>query len=133
MKNFFWLFVSLLFFLFVCVNFFVELEDEDVLEDEDKEIVYNIFRGFELEELYYLKGSSYGLWVVLVEGDNGLFYVSDQWGDLYQFQIFEIGVILDFMMVDSVDLEIGRVYGLLWVFNSFYVSVNVKWEDDEGE
>lgn len=133
MKNPFWLLVSLLFLLSACANPDVESEQDATSEDEEKEIVYDIPKGFELEELYHPKGSSHGSWVALAEGDNGLFYASDQWGDLYQFQIPEVGATLDSTMVDSVDLEIGRAHGLLWAFNSLYVSVNAKWEDDDGE
>lgn len=133
MKNPFWLLVSLLFLLPACTQVAEDLEEDPTSEDEDKEIVYDIPEGFELEELYHPKGSSHGSWVALAEGENGLFYASDQWGDLYQFQIPEIGATLDSTMVDSVDLEIGRAHGLLWAFNSLYVSVNAKWEDDDGE
>lgn len=133
MKNPFWLLVSLLFLLPACSNVSEDSAEDADSEDEEKEIVYDIPKGFELEELYHPKGSSHGSWVALAEGENGLFYASDQWGDLYQFQIPEVGATLDSTMVDSVDLEIGRAHGLLWAFNSLYVSVNAKWEDDDGE
>lgn len=134
MKNPLWLLVSLLFFLPACTNSPAEETEELATEsEEDKEIVYTIPEGFELEELYHPKGHSHGSWVALAEGENGRFYASDQQGDLYQFQIPEIGATLDSTMVDSIDLEIGRAHGLLWAFNSLYVSVNASWEDDDGE
>ncbi len=133
MKNPFWLLVSLLFLLPACTNVAEEPESATDADEEDKEIVYEIPEGFELEELYHPKGHSHGSWVALAEGENGLFYASDQWGDLYQFQMPAIGATLDSTMVDSVDLDIGRAHGLLWAFNSLYVSVNAKWEDDDGE
>jgi len=133
MKNPFWLLVSLIFLLPACTNTPTEEVEESADSEEEKEIVYEIPEGFELEELYHPKGHSHGSWVALAEGENGQFYASDQWGDLYQFQIPEIGAKLDSTMVDSVDLEIGRAHGLLWAFNSLYVSVNARWEDDEGK
>jgi len=39
---------------------------------------------------------------------------------------------MDSTQVDSVDLEIGHAHGLLWAFNSLYVAVNERWEDEDG-
>lgn len=134
MKNLFWLLLSLVLFLPACTNSTAEDTEEARTEtEEEKEIVYDIPQGFELEELYHPKAHSHGSWVALAEGENGKFYASDQNGDLYQFQIPAIGATLDSTMVDSIDLEIGRAQGLLWAFNSLYVSVNARWEDEDGE
>lgn len=133
MKNPFWLLVSLIFLLPACTNTPTEEVEESADSEEEKEIVYEIPEGFELEELYHPKGHSHGSWVSLAEGENGTFYASDQGGDLYQFKVPAVGQLLDSTMVDSVDLEIGHAQGLLWAFNSLYVSVNARWEDQEGE
>lgn len=106
---------------------------EDPEEEEEKEIVYNIPPGFELEELYLPKESNDGSWVALAEGKDGIFYSSDQNGDLYQFKVPPVGQVMDSTQVDSIDLEIGHAHGLLWAFNSLYVSVNDRWEDSEGK
>ncbi|WP_170110541.1 c-type cytochrome [Flavilitoribacter nigricans] len=108
------------------------LADEDG-EEEQKEIVYNIPEGFELEILFSPQESNQGSWVSLAEGENGTFYSSDQNGDLYQFKIPPVGSVLDSTQVDSIDLDIGHAQGLLWAFNSLYVSVNDRWEDSDGE
>lgn len=105
-------------------------EDED---EEEKEIVYNIPDGFELEILFSPQESNQGSWVALAEGENGIFYSSDQNGDLYQFKAPPVGSVLDSTQVDSIDLDIGHAHGLLWAFNSLYVSVNDRWEDSEGK
>lgn len=102
-------------------------------DDEEKEIVYNIPDGFELEILFSPQESNQGSWVALAEGENGTFYSSDQNGDLYQFKVPAVGSVLDSTEVDSIDLDIGHAHGLLWAFNSLYVSVNDRWEDSEGE
>lgn len=105
-------------------------ENED---EENKEIVYNIPDDFELEILYQPQASNDGSWVALAEGANGVFYSSDQNGDLYQFKVPPVGQVMDSTQVDSVDLDIGHAHGLLWAFNSLYVSVNDRWEDREGK
>ncbi|MCB0630052.1 MAG: c-type cytochrome [Lewinella sp.] len=102
-------------------------------EDEPKEIVYNIPPNFELEILYSPLENNDGSWVALAEGENGMFYASDQNGDLYQFKIPPVGEVLDSTQVDTIDLDIGHAHGLLWAFNSLYVSVNERWEDGDGE
>lgn len=102
-------------------------------DDEEKEIVYNIPDGFELEILFSPQESNQGSWVALAEGENGTFYSSDQNGDLYQFKAPPVGATLDSTQVDSIDLDIGHAHGLLWAFNSLYVSVNERWEDGNGK
>lgn len=132
MKNLYWMLLGMLFIFAACTESTeTDLTEEE--EDENKEIVYNIPSGFELEELYHPKGHEHGSWVSLAEGENGTFYASDQGGDLYQFKIPAVGQLLDSTMVDSVDLEIGHAQGLLWAFNSLYVSVNARWEYNDGD
>lgn len=87
--------------------------------------------GFQLETLYSPGLHDQGSWVALAEGDQGRMYVSDQFGKLYQFPIPEKGAKLNPADVDSINLDIGYANGLLWAFNSLYVSINKR--EEEGE
>lgn len=102
-------------------------------DEENKEIVYNVPSGFELDILYSPSESNDGSWVALAEGPDGTFFASDQYGALYHFKVPPVGEVLDSTQVDTIALEIGHAHGLLWAFNSLYVSVNDRWEDGEGK
>ena len=95
--------LSLLILLFTCSN--PENTNSDSPEnDEGAEVdttEYNIPEGFELEKLYYPSSHNQGTWVSLAEGANGIFYASDQRGDLYQFKMPTIGAVIDSINVDS--------------------------------
>lgn len=96
------------------------------------DIQYNIPEGYELDILFAPKKSGKGSWVALAEGANGTFYASDQFGDLYQFQVPEVGAVLDSNDIQAIPLEIGKAQGLLWVKDRLYVSVNGPWKDRDG-
>lgn len=130
MKSTFWPLLVLLLLISACGT----APEEDLTEEDEekKEIVYNIPDGFELEILYSPNENNDGSWVSLAEGENGMFYASDQNGNLYQFKIPAAGQVLDSTLVDTVPLNIGHAHGLLWAFNSLYVSVNDRWEDGNG-
>jgi len=98
--------------------------------EEEQTIQYNVPEGYRLEVLYAPKDHEHGSWVSLAEAPDGQLYASDQWGDLYQFPIPASGEILDSTQVQRVPLDIGNAQGLLWAFNSLYVSVNERWEQD---
>lgn len=102
-------------------------------DTDDDTVQISVPEGFELEELYRPSDHDQGTWVALAEGENGMFYASDQKGDLYQFKMPAVGSVLDSTQVDSVDLEIGRAHGLLWAFNSLYVAVNRDWPEEGDE
>lgn len=95
--------------------------------DQASTISYNLPEGYELEVLYAPKEHQHGSWVSLAEAPGGIMYASDQWGDLYQFPIPAIGETLDTTQVQPLPLDIGNAQGLLWAFNSLYVSVNERW------
>jgi len=101
-------------------------------DEKEKEITYEIPPGFELELLFSPKENNRGSWVSLAEGEDGIFYAGDQHGALYQFRVPAPGGVLDSTQVDTIALEIGHAQGLLWAFNSLYVSVNDRWEDPAG-
>ena len=80
--------------------------------------------GFEIERLYSPAHHDRGSWVSLAQDDEGTFFACDQYGDLYTFEAPAIGDTLDSLAVAPVNLEIGYAQGLLWAFNSLYISVN---------
>lgn len=98
--------------------------------EESSANTISIPAGFELDTLYSPGIHNQGSWVALAEGENGKMYSSDQYGNLYQFEMPAKGEKLDPAKVDSIDLDIGEANGLLWAFNSLYVSVNKGWKDE---
>lgn len=93
--------------------------------------VYNIPDGFELEDLFSPSEAGFGSWVSITEGPGRQFFTCDQHGDIYTFKMSEIGQNLEVSDVDSIDLNIGYAQGLLWAFNSLYVTL-VKEFDEEN-
>ena len=102
------------------------------VSDQASTISYNLPDGYELEVLYAPKEHQHGSWVSLAEAPGGIMYASDQWGDLYQFPIPAIGETLDTTQVQPLPLDIGNAQGLLWAFNSLYVSVNERWVQNDA-
>jgi len=92
-------------------------------EESKDEIKISIPSGFTLEEIYNPSDGSHGSWVSITEGPNNTFFTSDQYGDVFTFQMPAIGETLDSVDVDSIDLDIGFAHGLLWAFESLYVVV----------
>ena len=93
--------------------------------------VFNIPDGFELEDLFAPSENDLGSWVSITEGPDNQFFACDQYGDIYTFQMPAIGKKLQVSDIDSIDLNIGYAQGLLWAFNSLYVTV-VKAENKEN-
>jgi len=100
-------------------------QQEAIVEGE-----IQVVSGFEVDSIYDPGKSGQGSWVALAEGANGRFYAGDQFGGLYQFQMPPVGETLDSLTVDSIALDIGYANGLLWAFNSLYVSVNRSWNGE---
>ena len=94
------------------------------------EIKFNIPAGFELEEIYHPSKYGQGSWVALAEGPENLMFACDQYGKIYYFKRPEENEALKPADIDSLDIEVGQAHGLLWAFNSLYVSVNKRWDDD---
>ena len=118
--------LSLLTLLF----FSCKTEPTATLLEEEKPISFNLPEGFALEELYHPSAHEQGSWVALAQGPDNTMFSCDQYGQIYQFKTPSEGDVLSPKDVDSLDLEIGEAHGLLWAFNSLYVAVNKKWEDD---
>lgn len=105
-------------------------ESNQDISKEDSEIKFNIPEGFSLEEIYHPSANEQGSWVALAKGPEGLIYSCDQYGKIYSFTPPEKGGDLSKKEVTPLNIEIGQAHGLLWAFNSLYVSVNKRWEDD---
>lgn len=99
-------------------------------QSQTSENTLSIPPGFKLDTLYSPGLHNQGSWVALAKGENGTMYSSDQYGNLYQFPMPAPGERLNPADVDSIDLDIGEANGLLWAFNSLYVSVNKTWKED---
>lgn len=98
--------------------------------EAEKPIEFNLPENFELEELYQPSKHDQGSWVALTPGPNNDIYACDQYGKIYHFNVPAIGSTLKNTEVSPLDLEIGEAHGLLWAFNSLYVAVNKRWNDD---
>lgn len=97
---------------------------------QDSEIKFNVPDGFSLEEIYHPSANEQGSWVALAQGPNGIIYSCDQYGKIYSFAPPKKGEQLSKKDITPLDIEIGQAHGLLWAFNSLYVSVNKRWEED---
>ncbi|HZJ18826.1 MAG TPA: hypothetical protein VFD35_00540, partial [Pricia sp.] len=99
--------------------------------------------GFEAEHLYSPGDEDEGSWVAMTFDNKGRLITSDQYGALYRLEIPAIGsenltpkieklkIQTGEQVADSV-IQIGYAQGLLYAFNSLYVMVNHR-SDDEFE
>lgn len=86
--------------------------------------------GFEIEELYSPSDHEQGSWVALAQGPEKTIFACDQYGKIYQFDAPSKSTVLKKNDVQPLDLDIGNAHGLHWAFNSLYVAVNKRWDDD---
>lgn len=114
----------------IVLNNACKKESNQDISKEDSEIKFNIPEGFSLEEIYHPSNNEQGSWVALAKGPKGLVYSCDQYGKIYSFQPPKNGEQLSKDDVTPLDIEIGQAHGLLWAFNSLFVSVNKRWEKD---
>ncbi|MGB6151403.1 MAG: c-type cytochrome [Pricia sp.] len=97
--------------------------------------------GFEAEHLYSPGDKGEGSWVAMAFDDKGRLITSDQYGALYRMEIPEIGskdvtpkieklkIQTGEQVADSV-IQMGYAQGLLYAFNSLYVMVNHRGNDE---
>ncbi|VAW11639.1 hypothetical protein MNBD_BACTEROID03-967 [hydrothermal vent metagenome] len=117
--------------LLVLSCFFIACKkDTATVITEEKEIKFNLPYNFVLEDLYRPSIHEQGSWVALAQGDGNIMYASDQYGKIYRFKTPKEGDTLNSNNVHPLDFEIGEAHGLLWAFNSLYVAVNKKWDDE---
>ena len=97
--------------------------------------------GFHAEHLYSPGENDQGSWVAMTFDDKGRMIASDQYGYLYRITIPPVGfdTTKEKVTVEKLDIKMpgdtskakvkmGLAHGLLYAFNSLYVTVN-----DEGE
>lgn len=92
-------------------------------------------KGFHAERLYSPGENDQGSWVSMTFDDKGRMIACDQFGAMYRLQLPAIGDStppkVEKLMIgtDTSQPSIGYAHGLLWAFNSLYVSVNNMGED----
>jgi len=117
--------------LLSCILFSCKNDTTETLaEEKNKEIAFNLPEGFVLEDLYQPSSNEQGSWVSLAQGPNDIIYACDQYGKIYYFEAPAIDQELESQDVQALDLEIGEAHGMMWAFNSLYVAVNKRWNDD---
>ncbi|MDT7830522.1 c-type cytochrome [Pricia sp. S334] len=97
--------------------------------------------GFEAEHLYSPGEQEQGSWVAMTFDDKGRLITSDQYGALYRLEIPEIGsedlspkieklrIQTGEQVADSI-IQMGYAQGLLYAFNSLYVMVNHRGNEE---
>lgn len=79
--------------------------------------------GFEATMIYSPSEYNQGSWVSLTSDHQGRLIASDQYGSLYR---ITPPTSSQQIKVETIPVKIGSAQGLLWAFNSLYVSVNAK-------
>jgi len=97
--------------------------------------------GFEAEHLYSPGDNNQGSWVAMTFDGKGRLITSDQYGTLYRMELAPIGsdsltpkieklkIQTGEPVADSV-IQMGFAQGLLWAFNSLYVMVNHRSDEE---
>lgn len=79
--------------------------------------------GFDVELLYSVPKDEAGSWVNMCHDPKGRLIVSDQYGSLYRLTPPGILAARE-LAIEKINVDIGEAQGLLWAFDSLYVSVN---------
>ncbi len=97
--------------------------------------------GFQAEHLYSPSENDQGSWVAMTFDDKDRLITSDQYGTLYRMQLAPIGsdqltpkieklkIQTEGQIADSV-IQMGYAQGLLYAFNSLYVMVNHRGNEE---
>jgi len=142
--------IKLLFIFSFLAMTFSSCGDEGELKSEEKANVdpkvANLLLqpDFEAEHLYSPSENGQGSWVAMTFDDKGRLITSDQYGALYRLDLAPIGsdslrpsieklVIGNGIEGDTARFQAGMGYaqGLLWAFNSLYVMVNNREQNEE--
>lgn len=78
-------------------------------------------KGFRAELLYSVPRAVQGSWVCMTNDPKGRLITSDQSGSLYR---VTVGASASETKVEKLDVAIGQAQGLLYAFDSLYVTVN---------
>jgi putative heme-binding domain-containing protein len=90
-----------------------------------------VAKGFNVELLYSVPKDEQGSWVNMCVDPKGRLIVSDQYGSLYR--VTPPGILeATELVVEKINVDIGEAQGLLWAFDSLYVSVNRGQKYDGG-
>ncbi|MEZ6125056.1 MAG: family 16 glycoside hydrolase [Planctomycetaceae bacterium] len=90
-----------------------------------------VAKGFNVELLYSVPKDEQGSWVNMCVDPKGRLIVSDQYGSLYR--VIPPGILgATELSVEKINVDIGEAQGLLWAFDSLYVSVNKGQKYDGG-
>ena len=83
--------------------------------------------GFKAELLYIVPKGEQGSWVALTTDNKGRLIASDQGGaGLYRITPPPVGGALEDTKVERLTVELGSAQGLLYAYDSLYVSINGK-------
>ena len=82
-----------------------------------------VAKDFDVELLYSVPKDEAGSWVNMCHDPKGRLIVSDQYGSLYR--LTPPGILgTKELGIEKINVDIGEAQGLLWAFDSLYVSVN---------
>ncbi|MDA0283159.1 MAG: c-type cytochrome [Planctomycetota bacterium] len=96
----------------------------DLLKSSVPRGVFQVKEGFQVELLYDVPKETQGSWVSIAFDGKGRLIASDQ-GDKGLFRITPAPIGSDQpTLVESLDLKMTSAHGLLWAFDSLYISVN---------
>ena len=83
-----------------------------------------VLDGFKVERVYTVPKDKQGSWVCLTPDPRGRLICSDQYGGLYRVTPPAIGESDKQTRVEKIDVNIGQAQGLLYAYDSLYVTVN---------
>lgn len=109
--------IALLFCLFSVPLLAIDLANEAAPGTD-----FSVADGFKVERIYSVPSETQGSWVSMTVDDFGRLITSDQNGKLYR--VTPPSISGDKLVVEPIDLDIGRAQGLLYAFDSLYVMVN---------
>ena len=121
--------ISLVILLVSACNSLKESESTTSIPLDPKVEKLKLQSGFVAEHLYSPSENEHGSWVSMTFDDKGRLITSDQYGSLYRLEIPPIGDTLS-PTVEKLNINMGYAQGLLWAFNSLYVVVNHKSDED---
>ncbi len=78
--------------------------------------------GFQVELVYAVPLEEQGSWIALTPDPAGRLITSDQFGGLYR---VTVGERVSETRVEKLNIPIGRVQGLLYAYDSLYITVNL--------
>lgn len=80
--------------------------------------------GFRVELIYSVPLATQGSWVNLCLDPQGRLIAADQHGALYRFPVPAPGTKLDPATIETIDVPVKAVNGMVWAFGALYVVVN---------